>query len=137
MISLRVTLLAGAVIGLACVPTEGCGCPPVGPSATVFGRVQTTAGASVTNAVVLAYVARAGDCGRQESPDGTGATRSDGNYTVGINGPELIEGVCVRVRVLAPFESGLLDAPDTTVTLAIRYEPPFDSTRVDVTLSAP
>ena len=138
MISWRATLLAGAVIGLACGnPTGMCGCPPIAPSATVFGRVQTAAGAPVSQALVLAYVARAGDCGQRVSLDGSSATRGDGTYSLAIAGPEPIEGACVLVRVRAPFESGLLDAADTTVTLAIRYDPPFDSTRVDATLGEP
>ena len=138
MISWRTTILAGAVIGLACGgPTDMCGCPPVAPSATVFGRVQTAAGDPVTNALVLAYVANAGDCGSRDHADGSAATRGDDTYTLGIAGPEPLEAVCVLVRVRAPFESGLLHAPDTTVTLAIRYEPPFDSARVDATLRAP
>ncbi len=138
MISLRATVLAGAVIGLACgSPTDGCGCPPIPPFAAVFGRVQTAAGAPVAQAPVLAYIAREGDCGRHESPDGTAVTRRDGSYTVGIAGPEPTEATCVRVWVRAPLESGLLDAADTTVTLSIRYGAPFDSTRVDATLGAP
>ena len=138
IISWRATLLAGAVIGLGCgFPTDGCGCPPTPASATVFGRVQTADGAPVTRAVVLAYIARDGDCGRRESPDGTGQTRGDGTYMIGIAGGDETEATCVLVRVRAPFESVLLDAADTTVTLAIRYSPPFDSARVDATLGSP
>jgi hypothetical protein len=138
MISWRATVLAGAVVGLACGgPTDMCGCPPVAPSAAVFGRVQTAAGVPVANALVLAYVARDGNCGPREYPDASSVSRSDGNYSLTIFGPEPSEGSCVLVRVGAPLESDLLDAADTTVTLAIRYEPPFDSARVDATLSAP
>jgi|GEM_PF-4650249 len=138
MISLRATLLAAAAIGLACgSPTDGCGCPPLAPSGTVYGRVQTAAGAPVALALVLAYIARDGDCGRRESPDGSAVTRGDGTYSVWVAGVEETEAACVRVLVRAPLESGLLDAPDSTVTLAIRYTEPMDSTRVDATLSAP
>ena len=138
MKSWRGTLLAGAVIGLGCgFPTDGCGCPPTPASAMVFGRVQTADGAPVVRAVVLAYIARDGNCAPRESPDGTGQTRGDGTYRVGIAGGDETEPTCVRVRVRAPFESGLLDAADTTVTLAIRYSPPFDSARVDATLGSP
>ena len=115
MISWTGTVLAVAVIGLACIPTDGCGCPPIPPFAAVFGRVQTAAGAPVAQATVSAYIAREGDCGRHESPDGTAVTRGDGSYTVGIAGPEPTEATCVRVQVRAPLESGLLDAADTMV----------------------
>ena len=138
MISWRGALLAGAVIGLGCGgPTDMCACPPVAPSAAVFGRVQTDGGAPVAEATVLAYLARAGDCGRRDDADGSAVTRGDGTYTVAIAGFEDTEATCVRVRVRAPLESGLLDAADTTVTLAIRSARPFDSTRVDATLSRP
>ncbi len=138
IISWRVTLLAGAVIGLACgFPTDGCGCPPLAPGAAVFGRVLTADGAPVAQATVFAYIARDGDCGRHEFADGSDLTRADGTYTVGIAGFLDIEASCVRVRVRAPLGSGLLDAPDTTVTLSIRSVAPFDSTRVDATLVSP
>lgn len=138
MISLRATLLAAAAIGLACgSPTDGCGCPPTPASATVFGRVQTVDGAPVAQALVLAYVARDGDCSRRDSPDGSAATRGDGAYSLWIAGDDETDSACVAVRVRAPFESGLMDTPDTTVTLALRYSEPLDSTRVDATLSAP
>ena len=138
MTSWRGTLLAGAVIGLACgSPTEGCGCPPTPASATVFGRVQTAAGAPVAQAFVSAYIGFDGDCGARESADGSALTRDDGTYTVRILGGVEPEPTCVLVRARAPFESGLPDAPDTTVTLTFRYAAPFDSTRVDATLGAP
>jgi hypothetical protein len=91
----------------------------------------------VEQATVFAYIARDGDCGRRESPDGLDVTRADGTYTVGIAAFQDIEATCVRVRVRAPLESGLPDAPDTTVTLSIRSFAPFDSTRVDATLGTP
>jgi hypothetical protein len=138
MISLRATVLAGAVIGLACGgPTDMCGCPPIAPSAAVLGRVRTSAGAPVAQALVSAYIDRHGNCSRQTFPDGTSLSRGDGTYTVGIAGFQDIEAACVRVRVRAPLGSGLPDAPDTTVTLSIRSGPPFDSTRVDATLGVP
>jgi hypothetical protein len=138
MLSWRASLLVGIVIGLACVnPTDGCGCPPTPLSAAVFGRVQTTAGAPVAKATVFAYIAQAGDCSRRDAPDGLNETRADGTYTLGIAGAEETESTCVLVRVRAPLGSDLLDAPDTTVTLAIRLRPPFDSVRIDATLEAP
>lgn len=137
MLSWRTTLLTGAVIGLACSNPAGmCGCPPTPASATVFGRVQTAAGTPVANALVLAYVAQADDCGTREHADGSAATRVDGTYTLAVAGPDEVEA-CVLVRVRAPFESGLQHPPDTTVTLAFRYTEPLDSKRVDATLSAP
>jgi hypothetical protein len=99
--------------------------------------VQTADGAPVAQATVFAYIAWDGDCGRRESPDGLAMTRADGTYTVGIAGGQETGATCVRVRVRAPFESGLFDAADTTVTLAIRYSAPFDSARVDATLGSP
>jgi hypothetical protein len=134
MISWRATVLSGAVMGLACsnLP-EICDCP----SATVFGRVQTAAGAPVVNALVLGYVARAGDCGTREFADGSAETRADGTYTLRIAGPDEVQEACVLVRVRAPAQSGLLHPPDTTVTLAIRFLEPLDSTRVDATLVTP
>lgn len=101
------------------------------------GAVQTADGAPVAQASVLAYVAWDGDCSRRQYPDGAAATRGDRTYTVWVASGGEGEGTCVRVQVRAPLESGLLDAPATTVTLAIRYSEPFDSTRVDATLSAP
>jgi hypothetical protein len=137
MISWRATLLAGAVIGLACVPTDGCGCTPALMAAGVFGRVQTGTGAPVANATVFAYIARGGDCSRRDDSDGSGVSRDDGTYTVNIASIEQTDTACVLVHVRAPLGSGLLDPPDTTVTLAIRATAPFDSARVDATLSAP
>lgn len=136
--SWRAWLLAGAVIGSACVlPTDGCGCPPTPPTTAVFGRVQTTEGAPVARAAVFAYIAREGDCSRREWPDGVGETRSDGSYTVGMAGAEEAESACVLVRVRAPLGSGLQDAPDTAIALELRLTPPFDSARVDATLGLP
>ncbi len=138
MANWRATFLVGAVIGLACgSPTDGCGCPPTPLSAVVFGQVKTTAGAPVAHASVFAYIARAGDCSGRDASDGVDETRGDGTYTVGIAGVEETESTCVLVRVRAPLGSALLDAPDTTVTLAIRLTAPIDSARVDATLSAP
>jgi hypothetical protein len=99
--------------------------------------VQSTAGVPVARATVFAYIAQAGDCGRRDAPDGLDETRADGTYTVGIAGAEETESTCVRVRVRAPPGSDFPDAPDTTITLAIRLTPPFDSARVDVTLGPP
>ena len=138
MVFRKETLLGGAVIGLACgSPTDGCGCPPLPAVAAVFGRVQTADGAPVAQALVSAYIGWSGDCSWREFPDGSTMTRADGTYTVWVAGGEETQAICMRVRVRAPFESTLLDAPDTTVTLALRYTEPFDSTRVDATLSAP
>ena len=135
--SWRTPLLAGAVIGLACSsPTDMCSCPPLNVSAVVAGRVQTEAGAPVPLATVTAYIARGEDCGRREADDGLTVTGSDGTYKLFLLGNGETEATCVRVGVRAPLESGLADAADTTVTLAIRSGEPFDSTRVDVTLSA-
>lgn len=136
LISWRTTLLAGALLGLACT-TDVCGCPPLPASAALYGRVQTADGAPVAEAQLAAYVAWDGDCSRREFPDGTAGTRDDGTYSLRILGGEETQGTCVRVRVQAPFESNLLDGADTTVNLAFRYTEPFDSTRVDATLSAP
>ena len=128
-------MLAGAVIGLACSsPTDMCSCPPLNLSAVVAGRVQTEAGTPVPQATVTAYIARDGDCGRREFDDGLTLTGSDGTYKLFLLGTGETEATCVRVRVRAPWESGLADATDTTVTLAIRSLEPFDSTRVDATL---
>jgi hypothetical protein len=138
MMTWRGTLLAGAVIGLACSsPTDMCSCPPVDLSAVIAGRVQTEAGAPVPQATVTAYIARGDDCGRRESDDGLAQTASDGTYKLFLLGIGETEATCVRVRVRAPLESGLADAADTTVTLAIRSVEPFDSTRVDAILGAP
>ena len=138
MRSWKAPVFACATIALACgLPTDGCGCPPTPATAVVFGRVQTSAGAAVGQATVFAYIAQGAECGRREAPDGEGQTRSDGTYALGIAGPFAGESVCVLVRVRAPAGSTLLDRPDTTITLALRYEPPWDSVRVDATLAAP
>ena len=132
-----VWLATGGLIGLACIdPTDGCGCTPTPATALVVGRVQTTAGAAVAGATVSAYIARDGNCARQESPDGTGDTRSDGSYRVGIASGVETDSICVLVRVRAPLGSGLADPPDTAITLAFRYAAPVDSARVDTTLPA-
>jgi hypothetical protein len=132
-----VWLATGVVIGIACIdPTDGCGCTPTPATALVTGRVQTTAGAAVAGATVSAYIAREGNCTRQESPDGTGNTSSDGSYRVGIAALVEIESTCVLVRVRAPLGSGLEDAADTAITLAFRYAPPVDSARVNAILRA-
>jgi hypothetical protein len=131
----RLWLLTGGMLGLACVdPTDGCGCPPALASALVVGRVQTTTGAAVARATVSAYLARDGVCARRESPDGVGQTGSDGSYRVGIGSFMEADSACVLVRVRAPLGSGLDDAADTVVTLAVRFEPPVDSARVNATL---
>lgn len=131
-------MFALGTIGLACgLPTDGCGCPPTPATAVVFGRVQTAEGAAVTQANVLAYIAQGSECGRREAPDGQGQTGSDGVYVIGIAWASEVESTCVLVRVRAPTGSTLLDAPDTAITLALRYEPPWDLVRVDATLAAP
>jgi hypothetical protein len=132
-----VWLAIGGVLTLACLsPTDGCGCPPTPPTALVVGRVQTVTGAAVAQATVSAYIARAGDCSRRESPDGVGQTLPDGSYRVGIAGSEETDSTCVLVRVRAPLGSGLHDAADTTISLGFRLAPPPDSARVDATLGA-
>lgn len=129
-------MLAGALLGLACT-TDVCGCPPLPATAAVYGRVQMPDGSPVAQARVLAYVGWDGDCSRREFADGSTLTRDDGNYKLWFLSGGEDEAVCVRVQVSAPFESDLRDAPDTTVTLALRYYAPFDSTRVDATLGEP
>jgi hypothetical protein len=122
---------------MACIdPNDGCGCTPTPATALVVGRVQTTTGAAVAGATVSAYIAREGNCMRQESPDGTGDTRSDGSFRVGIAAFQETDSTCVLVRVRAPLGSGLDDAADTAVTLAFRYAQPVDSARVNATLPA-
>jgi hypothetical protein len=133
-----VWLAIGGMIGLGCMdPTDGCGCTPTPATALVVGRVQTTAGTTVAGATVSAYIARGGHCTRQESPDGTGDTRSDGSYRVSIASPGETESTCVLVRVRAPLGSGLEDAVDTAVMLTFRYAPPLDSARVNAILRGP
>jgi hypothetical protein len=132
-----VWLALAGVLGLACLePTDGCGCPPTPATAVVFGRVQTTSGAPVAQAPVSAYIALSGNCSRQEFPDGASQTRSDGTYRVGIAAPVETDSTCVLVHVQAPFGSGLSNPTDTIISLAFRYEPPWDSARVDATLGA-
>ena len=90
----------------------------------------------MARAVVLAYIAQADDCGRRDSPDGSAVTQANGTYSVWVVGGADTVATCVRVRVGAPLESGLVDAPDTTVTLAFRYTD-TESARVDATLGSP
>src|SRR5215204_6563765 len=126
-----VWLAIGGMIGLACMdPTDGVRLHAV-------GRVQTTAGTAVAAATVSAYIAREGHCTRQEPPDGTGDTRSNGSYWVGIASPGETESTCVLVRVRAPLGSGLEDPVDTAVTLTFRYAAPLDSARVNAILPGP
>jgi hypothetical protein len=131
--------LALTAIGVACIfPTDGCGCTPVPAVAILFGRVETSEGAAVEQATVLAYIGQGGgECGRHEVPDDQGQTQSNGTYRLDISGPTEGESTCVLVRVRAPAGSLLLDAPDTAITVALRYAPPVDSARVDATLGAP
>lgn len=139
MRSWKAWTLALTAIGVACIfPTDGCGCPPVPAIAVLFGRVETPEGAAVEQATVIAYVGQGGgECGRHEVPDNQGQTRSDGTYRLDISGLSEGESTCVLVRVRAPAGSLFLDAPDTAITVALRYAPPVDSARVDVTLRAP
>ena len=131
----RATLLTAPLLGLACM--DVCGCPPLPASAAVYGRVQTVDGSPVAQARVSAYVGWDGTCVRREYSDGSTQTRDNGSYRVlFVSGGE-DEAMCVRIQVSAPLDSDLRDAPDTTVTLAFRFYAPFDSTRVDATLSPP
>jgi hypothetical protein len=137
MWSWKATGFALATIGLACcLPTDGCGCTPTPATAVLFGRVQTSEGAPVDQAIVFAYIAQGTECGRRETPEGQGQTGSDGTYRIDIAGLFAAESTCVLVRVRAPTGSTLLDAPDTAVTLALRFGLPSDSARVDATLAA-
>ena len=139
MRSWKASALALTAIGVACIfPTDGCGCTPVPAIAVLFGRVETPEGAAVEQAAVFAYIGQGGgECGRHEAPDDQGQTQRDGTYRLDIAGPLEGESTCVLVRVQAPVGSLLLDAPDTAITLALRYAPPVDSARVDATLRAP
>jgi hypothetical protein len=129
-------LLVSGVLGLACgLPTDGCGCPPTPAVAVVYGRVTTTAGDPVPDALVFAYIALEGSCGRRESPDGLDRTRTDGSYSVGVASGTELDTACVLVRVQAPAALGLVDRPDTSVILSFRYALPYDSVRVDASLA--
>jgi len=130
-----VWLVTGGIVALACLdPSDGCGCTPTPATALVVGRVQTATGAAVAGATVSAYIAREGSCTRQDSPDGTGNTDSEGGYRVGVASPVETVPTCVLVQVRAPLGSALDDAADTAVTLAFRYAAPVDSARVDAIL---
>jgi hypothetical protein len=65
-----------------------------------------------------------------------GETGGDGSYLANLAAGAESDSTCVLVHVRAPLGSGLADAPDTTVALALRLTPPFDSVRVDAVLSA-
>ena len=127
--------LVSATVWLACcLPTDGCGCPPTPAVGVVYGRVTTTGGEPVPNAVVSAYIAREGSCGRHDAPDGSDQTGTDGRYSVGVAGPAELDTACVSIRVQAPVDGQLADWPDTAVTLNFRYATPYDSVRVDASL---
>src|SRR4051812_25755087 len=87
MTSRTAWLFAVAVVGLSCgSPTDGCGCEPAVPSAMVFGRLSTTSGAPVENAMVFAYIADDGGCVRHADANGVEETAADGSYRVGFVG---------------------------------------------------
>jgi hypothetical protein len=129
-------VLAGALIW-SCNPTTGCGCTPTAAVATVHGTVQLASGGPAVSATVSGYIAQADGCVARNFPDGLVQTGSDGSYTLGIPSGSETDTVCVLVRVRPPSGSGLSAMFDTTIHMAIRYTPPFDSAEVNAVLGGP
>jgi hypothetical protein len=133
MKSRPVWLLAVAVVVLSCAsPTDGCGCTPaISAVGRVFGRLSKTSGDPVERAMVFAYVANEEGCTRHTDPDGLGETAADGSYRFDFGHFEATDSTCVLIAFRAPNGSTLGTPPDTTVTLALRFEAPIDSAQVD------
>jgi hypothetical protein len=133
-------LLAAAPALSGC--TDVCGCPPLPPSAVVYGRVTQPTAEPVSGAVVRAYSAPAPDC----YADGGGAgmdyggipTRTDGTFTMGLPGADPRDSICVFVFAQPAADVTSLTVSDTTlIRLSFRYGEPQDSARVDPVLRTP
>ena len=134
-------LLAAAPAFSGCA-TDVCACPPVPPSAMVYGRVTSPTGEPVSGAIVRAYSAAAPDC----YADGFGGgmdyggipTGSNGTFRMGLGGADARDSICVFVFARpVPGTTGLTVSDTTLVRLALRFGEPLDSAHVDPVLRAP
>jgi hypothetical protein len=130
-------LAASAVVLLGMASCENPVCACVVPaSALVVGRVSRAGGASVSGTRLFAYVDEDRNrCIQSAALSGMTDANSQGEYRLGLAVAIALDSVCVFVRARAPQGSGLRDTLLGPLRLSVRYQPPIDSTRLDVVLS--
>jgi hypothetical protein len=135
-------VLLAAVPAFSGCATDVCACPPLPPSAMVYGRVTSPNGEPVSGAVVRAYSAPATDCYADglggEIDYGSIPTRSNGTFRMGLAGDDARDSICVFVFARpVPGTTGLTVSDTTLVRLAFRFGEPLDSAHVNPVLRAP
>ena len=129
-------MLAIGLIAACSMPTSVCGCSPPPPaSAVVYGTILTAADSVVRGAVLRAAISH-GTCPGTGQPFvadfGTAPIDATGRYRFEVSWGVPTDTTCVRVtarRLLAGATDSVVAAP---VSLAMRFERPLDSTRVDI-----
>jgi len=138
---IRFLTLLAATLAVSRCSTEVCACPPVPPTALVYGRVTAPTGEAVPGTVVRAYSAPAPGChadGGAGQDYGVIAALDDGSFSMGLAGADARDSICVFVFARPPTNSAGLTVSDTTlVVLDFRYGAPQDSARVDPVLRVP
>jgi hypothetical protein len=132
--------IAATLIFSRCT-TDVCACPPVPPTALVYGRVTSPTAEAVSGALVRAYSAPAPGC----HADGAGgldygviSTRHDGTFSMGLPGADARDSICVFVFARPAPNDNTLSVSDTSlVRLNFRFGEPQDSARVDRVLRFP
>mgnify|MGYP006293219259 CR=1 FL=1 len=127
-LSVLVLLMVGACDGYKTIPPETA-------QAVVHGHVTTASGEAVDDASILPR-AHFVSCDSSGASQGVAYSRDDGTYEQHVVGLTDAEVACVTITVDTPPIEDDQDEADTTVTtdLRLRYEPPYDSVRVDIAL---
>jgi hypothetical protein len=138
---IRFVALFSAALTLSQCSTEVCACPPIPPTAVVYGRVTSPAAEPVSGALVRAYSAPTEGChadGASGLDYGVISTRADGTFSMGLPGSEVRDSICVFVFARpAAGTDGLFPSDTALVTLRFGYGEPQDSARADLVLRSP
>lgn len=128
-------LAAAAVTAVACKPIVVCGCTPADYAAVLHGTVTDPDGTPVDGAVVRASIAFAG-CEDASHELGYSSSSADGGYRAVLRTFAALEP-CLEAWAEAPAGSGLAASARERFVVEFRYQPPYDSVRVDLQLRGP
>ncbi|HZI73309.1 MAG TPA: hypothetical protein VFD73_04675 [Gemmatimonadales bacterium] len=137
---IRLLALLAAILAVSRCSTDVCACPPVPPTALVYGRVTAPTGEAVPGTVVRAYSAPAPGChadGGAGQDYGVIAALDDGSFSMGLAGADARDSICVFVFARPdPHAQGLTVSDTTLVLLDFGIDVPQDSAHVDLVLRA-
>lgn len=123
---------------LAALGTGSCSadCDCLVPAtAVIYGHVRTSTGAALAGATVQGFVADPSSaCSLADVPSGLAQTNAAGGYRVALAQGAASDSAClfVQARPAPGGSSATLVGP---LRISLRYDPPFDSLSVDITIA--